>query len=68
MNKPRIVHLIGSSRFKQFHLGFAQKFTLQGKIVLIAGFFHHADNFPITDDQKRIIDELCLCKVDLRFS
>lgn len=63
--KPRIVAIIGSTRFKQFHLGVAQRETLKGNIVLIAGFFHHVDNFPITDQIKENIDELMLRKIEL---
>lgn len=63
--KPKIVCIIGSSRFKKFHMGVAQRATLSGKIVLIAGFFHHVDNCPITDAQKRMTDELCLRKVEI---
>lgn len=63
--KPTVVCIIGSSRFKDHHLGHAQRFTLAGKIVLVAGFFHHVDRYPITDAQKKQIDELCLRKIDL---
>lgn len=65
MNKPRIVAIIGSSRFKAAHLGIAQKVTLQGKIPLIAGFFHHVDCVPLTDDQKGMIDQLMLHKINM---
>lgn len=65
MNKPRIVCIIGSSKLKNAHLGVAQRETLRGKIVLVAGFFHHVDMVPISEEQKRLIDELCLRKIDL---
>lgn len=57
------VAIIGSSRFKNFHLGHMQRFTLQGKIVLVTGFWHHVDNCPITDEQKRMLDRLTLAKI-----
>lgn len=63
--RPRIVAIIGSSKFRDQHLGVAQKLTLQGKIVLIAGFFHHVDRLPITDEKKKELDELMLAKIDL---
>lgn len=63
--KPTVVAIIGSSRFKQFHLGAMQRETLRGKIVLSAGFWHHSDPYPITDEQKRQLDELMLHKIDL---
>lgn len=62
---PRIVAIIGSSRFKTAHLGVAQKCTLQGKIVLLAGFWHHVDRLPITDEKKRELDQLMLRKIEM---
>lgn len=61
----RIVAIIGSSKFKDHHLGVAQRETLKGHIVLLSGFWHHRDMAPITDEQKRQIDELMLDKIDL---
>jgi|SRR5271166_3826182 len=58
-----VVAIIGSSRFKNFHLGHAQRFTLAGKIVLNTGFYHHVDNCPITDEQKKMLDALTLNKI-----
>jgi hypothetical protein len=65
MSKPKVVAIVGSSRFKQFHLGHAQRLTLQGKIVLLAGFWHHVDNYPISSSQKEDLDELTRAKVEL---
>jgi hypothetical protein len=63
--KPSIVCIVGSTRFKQFHLGHAQRFTLMGKIVLVAGFWHHVDARPITDEEKKNLDELLMHKIKL---
>lgn len=66
MNKPpTVVCIIGSSKFKAQQLGVAQRETLRGKIVLLPGFWHHVDMVPITDEQKRMIDELTLRKIDM---
>lgn len=59
----KIVAIIGSTKFKEFHLGAAQRETLSGNIVLIAGFFHHVDRFPISETQKDMIDDLGETKV-----
>lgn len=64
-NKREIVAILGSSKFKDHHLGVAQKETLHGNIVLLAGFWHHRDLAPITDEQKRALDDLMLDKVAL---
>lgn len=63
--KPHIVVILGSSRDKDHHLGAAQKETLKGRIVLLAGFWHHVDRAPITADQKAALDDLAERKVDL---
>lgn len=60
-----IVVILGSSKFKSVHLGIGQRETLRGKIVLHTGFWHHVDMVPITDEQKRMLDELMLDKVEL---
>ena len=61
----RIVAIIGSSKFKDHHLGAAQRETLRGNIVLLAGFWHHRDMVPISDEQKERIDTLMLDKIAL---
>jgi len=64
-DKPKVVCIIGSSRFKNDHLGVAQRETLKGKIVLITGFFHHVDRVPISSVMKRKLDDLQLRKVEM---
>ena len=61
----RIVAIIGSSKFKDQHLGVAQRETLRGNVVLLAGFWHHKDMVPISDLQKEQIDRLMLDKIEL---
>lgn len=65
INAPTVIAIIGSSKFKAQQLGVAQRETLRGKVVLLPGFWHHVDMVPITDEQKRMIDELTLRKIDL---
>lgn len=65
MNTPTVVAIIGSSKFKAQQLGVAQRETLRGKVVLLPGFWHHVDMVPITDEQKRMIDELTFRKIDM---
>ncbi len=65
MKKPKIIAIVGSSRFKPFHLGVAQQETLKGNIVLLAGFWHHVDSLPITDAKKEELDQLMMAKVAL---
>lgn len=63
--KRTIICILGSSKFKDRILGHKQRLSLQGKIVLDAGFFHHVDKLPITDEDKRRLDELVLDKVEM---
>lgn len=65
MTERRIVAVIGSSKFRDQQLGVAQGLTLKGYIVLLPGFWHHVDKYPITDDQKKMIDRLTLDKIEL---
>lgn len=59
------VAIIGSTKFKKWHMGAAQRETLSGNIVLITGLFHHVDMVPISDGQKLMIDNLGREKVTL---
>jgi hypothetical protein len=63
--RPTVVCICGSSRFKDDHLGIAQRETLLGKIVLLAGFYHHVDKVPITAEQKKKLDQLHCRKIDI---
>jgi len=63
--RPTVVCICGSSRFKDQHHGEAQRETLMGKIVLLAGFYHHSDKVPITTDQKKKLDVLHCRKIDM---
>lgn len=63
--KPIILAIIGSTKFRQEMEGIAQRETLKGKIVLLPGFYHHSDRVPISTEQKKALDELLLRKVDL---
>jgi hypothetical protein len=65
IGRPVRVAIIGSTRFKEYHLGMMQRETLLGKIVLSAGFFHHRDMVPISDSDKRRLDDLAAEKVRL---
>jgi hypothetical protein len=65
MKKPTVVAIIGSTKFRQEMEGIAQRETIKGKIVLLPGFYHHSDRYPISSDQKRALDELLMRKIDL---
>lgn len=65
MNKPEIVCLCGSTKFKKTFERINAQLTLEGKIVLSVGVFVHDLNTPITNETKHALDELHKRKIDL---
>lgn len=62
--RPRIVCLCGSTRFKGAFEQANRDETMAGRIVLSVGLFGHADAVPLTDEDKRALDELHKRKID----
>lgn len=67
MNRPKIVCLIGSTRFKEEYIKANFQETMRGKIVLTCGWFSHADGniYQPTDLEKMQLDILHLRKIEL---
>lgn len=66
MQKPKIVCLCGSTKFKQQFINANFEKTMQGEIVLSVGFFGHSDvTYECTAEQKIKLDELHKRKIDL---
>lgn len=67
MNRPTVVCLCGSTRFKWCFINANFQETRVGKIVLSVGWFSHDDNevYRPTPNEKMALDELHLRKVDL---
>jgi hypothetical protein len=73
MNKPRIVCLCGSTRFYESFVEANFRETMAGNIVLSVGFFLHrpemmqihGETVGITPEEKVMLDELHLRKIDL---
>jgi hypothetical protein len=63
--KPKIVTLCGSTRFKADFEQVAAVETLAGRIVLTVGVFGHADGFEPRPEVKDALDALHLRKIDL---
>jgi hypothetical protein len=63
--KPPIVCLCGSTKFKSQFEQANKEFTLAGNIVLTVGFFMHNDELVITPEQKNNLDDLHKRKIDL---
>jgi hypothetical protein len=63
--KPIIVTLCGSTKFKQVYIEANHRETMAGKIVLTCGLFGHADKIPLTKKEKSRLDELHKRKIDI---
>ena len=63
--RPMIFCLCGSTRFKEDYEAASMTLTLQGHIVLMPGFFPHADEIPLQDDVRASWEKGCLAKIDL---
>ena len=71
MDKPKIVTLCGSTRFKEAFDNANYEETMKGNIVMSVGFFmhatgnRHAEHIGATPDQKVALDELHKRKIDI---
>jgi hypothetical protein len=69
--RPRITCLCGSTRFKDKFDEWNYILTMQGRIVLSVGFFHHVEGdkhgqeIGCTPEEKIKLDELHKRKIDL---
>lgn len=66
-NKPTVVCLCGSTRFKDEFIAANFRETMAGKIVLTVGWFGHADGdvYMLSEAEKAMLDELHKRKIDL---
>jgi hypothetical protein len=62
---PRIVCLVGSSRFKDQHITAMRLETLVGRIVIPMGLYGHVEGLDMDGPIKVMLDELHLRKIDL---
>lgn len=65
MEKPKVVCLCGSTRFKESFEKAMREETLSGKIVLTVGLFGHLEGLDMSGSTKEMLDRLHLCKIDL---
>lgn len=65
MDKPVVVCLCGSTRFKDAFIEAMKEETLKGKIVLSVGLFGHLEGLDMSGPVKKMLDELHLRKIDL---
>lgn len=63
MNKKRIT-LCGSTKFKREFEAINRQLSLEGHVVYSVAFFGHADNVPLTPEQKAQLDLVHKMKID----
>jgi hypothetical protein len=63
--RPKIVCLCGSTRFKAEYEGVSRDETLKGHIVLSVGMFGHQEGIDMGGPVKAMLDELHLRKVEM---
>lgn len=64
-DRPEIVCLCGSTRFKQEYEEANYQQTMRGRIVLSVGCLAHADNIQLTEEEKIMLDDLHKRKIDI---
>lgn len=62
--KHKVITLCGSTRFKKEFERLNKKLTLEGNVVISVGCFGHAGDI-ITQDQKEMLDDIHLQKIDM---
>lgn len=61
--RPKVVTLCGSTRFKTEFLEAEARFEREGVAVFSVGYFAHADGIPISEEEKVAADELHKWKI-----
>jgi hypothetical protein len=65
MEKPRVVTLCGSTRFRVAFEQAQRDETLAGRIVISVGLFGHQEAMDMGGPTKAMLDELHLRKIDI---
>ena len=66
MKKYKIITLCGSTKFKDEFIEQQKRLTLEGNIVISVGLFGHSgDNEALSEDTKRMLDDIHKAKIDL---
>jgi hypothetical protein len=61
--KPKLITICGSTKFKDSFIEVNKLLTLNGYMVLTVGFFLHSTDEKITNEQKQALDELHKMKI-----
>jgi hypothetical protein len=61
----KVITLCGSTKFKDAYMTAQKDLTMQGNIVISVGVFGHADGESLTEQQKDMLDNIHLHKIDM---
>lgn len=61
----KIITLSGSTKFKDDFIKMDKQLTMQNNIVISVGLFGHADNIPLSLEEKQMLDDIHRRKIDL---
>lgn len=66
IGKYKVITLCGSTKFKDEFLKEQERLTLEGNIVLsVVMFTYQAEGLVISEDTKKMLDEMHKCKIDM---
>lgn len=65
MSRPRIVCLIGSSRFREEFVREAYRLETTGHLVLCMAFFQHSDGLEVSEEQREVLEQVDRFRIDL---
>jgi hypothetical protein len=58
------ITLCGSTKFKQEYKIINKQLSIEGNVVYSVAFFAHADDIPLSIDQKELLDRVHIKKID----
>lgn len=67
LDKPKVITMCGSTRFKEEHLKEIKRLTLEGNVVLSCPFYNHYDigDNELSKDHFELLDALHLEKINM---
>lgn len=63
--KHKVICLCGSTKFKDEFIQQQQRLTLAGNVVLTVGIFGHADGIDLSIEEKAMLDDIHLQKIEM---
>ena len=68
VEKYKVITLCGSARFKDDFIKVKTRISLEGNIVLSLSFFDLDEGEVLTDENKKLLDDIHKRKIDINIS